>query len=265
MNPVRAEVLMADDQQGPENLGRAVGPFFELLIAPILVLLGGERLMTSGINSPSAWVLIVVGVASFFVGRLWHRVRPHLGETLPQGIEKIASDVRVWGGAVLCLCIYTVALTFIDKVVTLSLLRTSVENLQSAIAQYLLPRHLSHKQMAQIGEFLLHFEPHEVTIKFLDNDQEASGFAMDLRTALMQGGWTVDLGTVNDAREGLNLQFEQTMQHSSAPDDPRHPKANMLLQEALGQKIQIDSIGSGSGINTQVDSLTLTVGRRRRD
>jgi hypothetical protein len=68
-------------------------------------------------------------------------------------------------------------------------------------------------------------------------------------------------------QEGLQTNFTQTQEHTQAQEDPKHPNTEALLREAFRlANVQIDGgTGGESGVNVKKDSLSITIGHRRRD
>jgi hypothetical protein len=67
-----------------------------------------------------------------------------------------------------------------------------------------------------------------------------------------------------EAAEGLSTLFQQTQEHAQAQPDPKHPNAEALLLEAFRlANVQPESGGGGGG--GKKDSLSITIGHRRRD
>ncbi len=306
------------------------------------------------------------GTAVFFTGVFWERAQSYIPKQVVQSLEAVASDIRYWLAFVLIAWL-SLFLTVVQKTrvgTTLSTINDSIGAIRGDIKQiradfdcYVKPRRLKPDQISKIAIYLLAHDSHEITVKVVADDGEASQFSADLSQALRQGGWTVVPGQVDSypclgmsqlnagnaqiptnclnpgngvlctqvlasgtveptpiplmcsrvadkgatpeggtapcaqspcfvalgtgnayftwqeanypipVSEGLSTRFVETQEHAQAQPDPKHPDAQALLQEAFRlAEIQLDGgSGGGSGINITKDSLSIIVGRRRRD
>jgi len=166
--------------------------------------------------------------------------------------------------------------------------RRANENIEQTLNRYVLPRHLTEKQIAAIADYLKGFEPQTVKILIPKGNSEAGSYASDFYTALQQGGWAVtSMGPCIDVSdrlnlsqeklsaytndwceqmpEGISLQFTQTTE-SAQINDPKHPKPDRLFSQALLKaRVPITSSGGGSGVAITQNSFVIRIGARRMD
>jgi hypothetical protein len=134
------------------------------------------------------------------------------------------------------------------------------------LSRYVLPRHLTDKQIKAISEYLQGFDPQSAKIITPKTNSETSSYAHDFSNALTQGGWAVTVEEQDDLREGLAYTFTQTMANANAKDDPKHPKTNTLFYQAMQKAgITFPEGGGGSGINVTANSFVIRIGARRMD
>ena len=142
------------------------------------------------------------------------------------------------------------------------------QSITQALDRFVLPRQVNDRQTRTIAGFLQNFPPQEVKFIVAQGDEEAGSYRADLQRALEKGGWhTKAIDYIPDPPQiGLSINFIQTMEHAQVQSDWKHPKADLILQEALGLAgIRLDSISSGSGTAVTEDSLAITIAHRRRD
>ena len=146
-------------------------------------------------------------------------------------------------------------------------LSEKVSNIQSAIDCLVTPRHLTDDQIAKIAEFLSAHESHEIILNRIRDDTEASSYQGDFYRAFEKGGWTITaVNIVPESSEGTHLNFTQTQESAQQKPDAKHPKPDVLLQQALKQAdVEIEGSGGQSGVAISKNSLSLTVGHRRHD
>lgn len=218
-------------------------------------------------TSVPAWIVIVVGVCLFFVGYYWEKIGPRIGEKFAASATKIASDFRYWLAVIALLWAYMAVPDVITAVLGTTETQASIRLLKTQMEHYVLPRHLTQKKMSLIANYLNSFDSHEVVMIVASNDGEASDYSADLRTALQKAGWRIaSLDYKNEVPVGLSLNFQQSMESSGKPQDPRRPTPMMLLTQAFGQfGVEVDNSGGGSGIGQKEDVLTISVGKRPTD
>jgi hypothetical protein len=136
-----------------------------------------------------------------------------------------------------------------------------------ALERWVIPRRLTPDQITSIKDYLSHARPFTVTLNVKKDDEEAAAYADDIQRALKQGGWTVLQNRKDDLPTGLTTDYRQTDASARLPDDdPRAPKPNNLLRDALRQAgVQTNGNSTGGGINVTQDALSINVGVRRRD
>jgi hypothetical protein len=166
--------------------------------------------------------------------------------------------------------------------------RSANEEFEQTLRRYVLPRHLSDDQISTVADYLKGFDSQTALILVPKGDSEAGSYASDFYKALQQGGWTVTMRPCVDIAERLNLSqerlnaidantwcenlpegistyFRQT-QNSSQTNDPKHPKPDQLLSQALQKaRVRISGSGGGSGINTTENLFVIRIGARRMD
>jgi hypothetical protein len=141
------------------------------------------------------------GSAVFFAGAFWERAQSYVPERVIQSLEVVASDVRYWLAFVLVAWLSLLFLTTVQKMRvndTLSAINENIGSLRADMKQihadfncYVKPRHLKPEQIKAVAQYLSTHEPHEISLKVVANDGEASAFSSDLATAFQQGGWTI--------------------------------------------------------------------------
>ena len=143
----------------------------------------------------------------------------------------------------------------------------NLRSVQTTLRRYVLPRHLTDDQIATIANYLSAHDPQEIKLIVLQNYEEAGAYRVDIQKALAGGGWKIStIDYSNNLPEGLSINFTQTMESAQSAPDPKHPKADEMLQESFRRAhIQINQTGSGSGIGVLTNSLTLSIGHRRMD
>ena len=124
----------------------------------------------------------------------------------------------------------------------------SVAEIQESLQRYVLPQHLTEKQMAIIGDYLRQCEPQTVKMAVLENSEEASQYRADIQQALTHGGWQVSaIQYSSDIREDVTTHFIQAQETRQRRHDPNHPKVDELFREATRRAgIQLQG-HSGSG------------------
>lgn len=153
---------------------------------------------------------------------------------------------------------------------TVNRVNVDSRRLKIEMMRYVLPRHLTQRQIDSIGNYLSHQEKQQVVFNVINRDEEASSFRADLQQALAKGGWAVsDIKYSDDVQEGLGLSIQGPLPRAQQnPFDVLHPKPTpvQVLADALKQAdVQVQSMGSGGGINIAATTITISVGRRRRD
>jgi hypothetical protein len=218
------------------------------------------------------WVGLALGLSAiifYIIGYYWTRLRDFLGPRLTGSVENITADFRFWLALIVLILVYVMVSSVVQTIrdnLMESIIKQDIPALNAAIKAYLLPRSLTPSQRTEIGRYLSRFPTHQLTIRVI-NDNEAGAFRADLQNAIEQGGWTIKtIENVSEAREGLTIQFDQTQASIQTRDDPRNPKEDAILQQALTQAgVPLDGTGGGSSSTMTENSLFLVIGRRRRD
>jgi hypothetical protein len=129
-------------------------------------------------------------------------------------------------------------------------LRNDEHSITQVLDRFVLPRQLSEGQIKSIGSFLQNFQPQEVSFELVQGDQEANVYQNDLQHALEKAGWHIkEVKSVPETSQSLSIDFRQTPEHSQVQSDFKHPKGDLLLQEAFGLAgVRLDGVSSGSDL-----------------
>lgn len=171
--------------------------------------------------------------------------------------------ILIWIGTLIVLSGFTWA--YLDY-------RSSQSEIASALARYVLPRHLSEEQIKKIADYLSQYPSHKFHTVLVEKNQEASSYASDIQKALKAGGWelgTTSLVNVDQVPEGLSYLITRTDESSQRlqqqKPDPKNPPVDALFNEAMKQAKMRAYPASSGGSSVTEDSFTVKVGRRRMD
>ncbi len=240
-----------------------------LNIGWIVMLIGLEPVgasLITGSKLSSVWAVIiitVIGLAALVAGLTWPPSNPETRELVASVVEPVSA----YSGWIM---IGLVSVLWLVNFVP-SIQGRQIATIQSDMTRYVLPRHLSEKQVHQISEFLAQHDPKEITI-VSPIDEEASQYAGEFWTAFTDGGWKVHRdvsGTYSNRPlpEGLSIDFRGSNGPSSVEPDPKHPNASTLLVRALKEAhVEPESAGS-SGVDdgSEHGTLSLGINHRRMD
>lgn len=253
-----------EPEQNIKYLGSLVGLAF--------ITVGSQTLVNyiSGDNSlrtiwPSAAVC-VFGIALILVSFIWHPTADATNK-FTQTLARWASSPIPYTLILLLLWTYFESLA-VQRNIEMAQLRNDEQSITKALDRFVLPRQLTAYQINRIGSFLQFFPPQELVLHVIQGDEEAGGYEGDLRRALVdKGGWHVKSeDTVADAQGGLTIGFTPATDHEQTPSDWKHPKGDLILQEALGLAgVRANGGGGSGGGVVAADYVTVTVGHRRRD
>jgi hypothetical protein len=212
----------------------------------------------------------VPGIVFFFAGFYWSSLAAAVGPQLANSAVSLASDFKVWLGLFLIVWLYAAVssiVLLIQRNALASVVKDDIVPFRLALERWVLPRRLVPEQITAISAYLQMFQPSAVRFTVAQYDEEVGTYRADLQRALTAGGWHI-LGTDYEAaiQEGVHIHFKQTQATAQRPDDPKQPKPDRILWDALRQAgVQVDGMGSGSGVSVTTDLLTITIGKRRRD
>jgi hypothetical protein len=194
----------------------------EKAVPAVLIIIGGELiaaglcipaialaegLLTSG-KTVIGLVVAFSGLPFLFAAYYWKsHIQPWIGPQFSHSIESVAFDFRYWIGLVFAVTIGCWLFAFFLTQSDHKLIRSQgaqVASLRADFNCYLKPRRLKAEQISKIASYLSAHEPHEITVKVISNDSEASQFSSDIGQALRQGGWTV-VGSQLDSNPCLGI------------------------------------------------------------
>jgi len=125
--------------------------------------------------------------------------------------------------------------------------------------RYVLPRRLTDAQKATVAAVLSKAKPHDVRIIVLQNDEEASSYAVDFWNAIEKGKWPViSIDHSRDVFEGLRVNFSQPSQPGKTNEElarervnqSREPGPDEALMRAFREAgILIQGTGGSAGAN----------------
>lgn len=203
-----------------------------------------------------------------FAGALWWKQVAQAVPRLGQTASDLASDARWWLATLGLFWVYT-SVSQIILILQRDRLRDVVENdivpFRIALERWVVPRRLTLPLKGKIGQYLSPFRPHSLTVVSQEHDDEASDFATDIAGGFTMGHWNVKRITRKDCEPGLRVHYQLTQATAQARNDPREPKADRLMDEALKSiGIITDGGGGGSGGSIPEDTYELIVGPRPR-
>lgn len=148
-------------------------------------------------------------------------------------------------------------------------LQANIQDIRQDFGRYVLPRQMTLEQQEAFSAYLSQYPPQEITFKIAQNDNEASGYRVDIDQAIRGGGWKAKTYLYEpNLQQGLGIHLMLTAAHSSIQSggDPKNPRVDEILRNAFQvANIRIDRSGSGGGGNITEDVLTVEIGPRRRD
>ncbi len=261
---------------------KAVERFLEAF-GGIMIAAGFEWLIF--VERPSPVIVtgfIAGGIGVFFSGAYWQSIKLHIPDRLIQSVEAVALDFRYWMALVLLGWLSLLFLSIVqkmrvsDSVATINgnieSLRADVKQIRTDMNRYVMPRHLSDEASKKISDYLLKYEPKQLTIVFVTNSEEAGEYELDFERAFKTGGWKVDRLPADKFPDGLSLPeglstYFRGEPTKKADHDDKHPDADSLLNAALRQANIEPESGSGGGADngTGTYSLCLGINRRRMD
>jgi hypothetical protein len=243
-----------------------------LLFSLSWLLLGATlpKLLDHGFRRVDTNVVALAGTVLLLTWIFWPQIAPVLGTTLVSSMVQAANDFRVWLVLFLLLFVYA-AITNVTLLRQRDRYADVVEKdilpFRLALEKWVLPRRLTPEQIESIGAYLEKYSAHTINFKVKQDDEEASVYRGDIQRAVGgRGGWMVgEINYSSDVRQGLTIDYQQTQVTQQLGDDPRQPKPDRLLTEALRQaNVKVDGSSSGGSGGTQ-DVLSICVGARRRD
>ena len=213
------------------------------------------------------YTLLILGILIFVVAAIW----PSLANRAPQlaaTARNIAGDFRVWLAVFLLAWLYagvSQIVLMIQRDRYAEIVQKDMLPFRIALERWVLPRRLTPEQITSISAHLSNHPSYPVAFRVSRNDDEAGEYRGDLYRAITGGGWIVvpAVDYTDDIRAGLTIHFHQSTASQQVPDDPRNPKPDRIVNEALKNAgVRVDGSGGGSGA---ADLLTIHVGPRRRD
>jgi hypothetical protein len=150
--------------------------------------------------------------------------------------------------------------------------------LRSDLDAYVMPRKITTKQADSIRQSLMGRDPGIPIEVFVNQtDSESMEYASQLTNAIKAGGWDARFQPLNPWEtgpssihydgafyniylaldQGVSIRVSGEAQH---PNDPQHPGANVILQEAFQKAGDISNGGGGAA--TGPYSVSVEVGRR---
>jgi hypothetical protein len=177
-------------------------------------LLSGKFLLAS--------VAFVITLVLFVTGLNWPAIKTKIKAPLVAKIEGLAGHPRVQ---------ITLLLLFVGYLLLQGVLYGI--KLRADLDTYVMPRIVTSSQERIIKRVLSKHEPHAVTIKADGTDQEAMGFATQIRNAITKAGWPVPpIDQIAGLGQGIQLQVGN---HSPPAIPNTHPENDpaRVLTEAL--------------------------------
>ncbi len=213
-----------------------------------------------------------VGLPFGVLGVVWLVLREKFGPQVQELVRTAVLDMRIWMiGLVLLFFWISVPTIRTDHQLLVSIVE-EVREIKKGMNRYVLPRHLTDQQSKEISDYLLHYDPKELTIVFALNNEEASEYELDFEHAFTRGGWTVHRNPTDKFPDGTSLPEGLSTYFRGEPTqkvkhDDKHPGADSLLGDALQQaNIEPESSSQGgadNGIGTY--TLCLGINHRRMD
>jgi hypothetical protein len=245
-----------------------------LLFALALLFLGSAlpTWITDGLRNMRANVVTVAGLICLALCLAWPQFQSMLGARMTSTAIALASNFRTWFVLLLLIWVY-------GAIGGLILLRQRhqmadvIENdmlpFRQALARYVLPRRLSEEQSDAIAGHLKKHEGNQLPIAIVvqRHDREADMLRGDIVDALMRAGWSVlGLQQEDNVPEGLHLHRTNTVASAAKPRDPHISDPFQTVWNAFQlARTPFDGGGSGSSADAVADTLTIKIGRRRRD
>lgn len=216
---------------------------------------------------PKAAASAVIGVALLLMALQWQALQ---WQWLAASLTRLASDARLWLSLLLLAWIYFAASSIIllrQRYQLGEVIEKDIIPFRLALQRFVLPRRLMPEQIESIGAYLGRFSPYTVDFVVVQHDEEAGQFRADIHRAIEHGGWTTNrIDYQSDIDAGFGYNYTQTTVSSQQREDPRNPRPDRILSEAFTQAgVPFDHGGGGSGITVTQNTLTIQVGRRRRD
>jgi len=245
----------------------------QVLLVGLAIAIVGAAVTPMIIGEYKGLRVIIALVVAFLLAvaaGIWELLPAPAPGSIRAAVEAAANDFRWWFAIVAAVWIYSAVmnvLTEIRRNNEILSLRNDVQSIARVIERGVLPRHLNKGQQATISGFLSLCQPYRVSFKVIARDEEASGYRADLQQALTKGGWTIGkIEYSDDLQEGIRTHLMRTMPHQQQPDDPKNPTPDRLLVMALGLAgVRFEGSSGGSGVIVTEDSLTIEIGRRRKD
>jgi hypothetical protein len=212
--------------------------------------------------------LAVLGSVLMVAAFVWPWLQTILGEGLVTSISRTVSDFRIWLALIVMAFLYGAASSIISALKRdrmAEVIERDIIPLRLAMERFVLPRRLSANEIEQIGRYLAGFRPYVINFVVNEGDEEAGSYRADIQRALAAGGWNVGrIEYRGGLQAGLTYQYSYTRETEARRNDPREKVPDQLLVEAM-QEAQIAFDGGGGGGGAATDSITISVGARRRD
>ena len=215
--------------------------------------------MTTGFVSWQVWV--VAGALILAFASLEYAVRRKDIST-PMRRVTTARSWQMWlvGGAL----IGAILLVGCSIALILDSRSTNAE-IQSALRRYVLPRHLSDKQIKRIVDTLKGAPVFNNVKLTAVNYEEARSYAYDIRSALISAGWPCGLVSTDDnVPEGVNVTWQLT-EDTNRQYQELSQKGGRAPPQALQEALSGITNGYGSGQAPSGDTVTIRIGNRRMD
>jgi len=215
------------------NTDKPVGRFLEALGA-LMIGAGFEWLIF--VEQPSHLVVIgfwIGGTAIFFGGAFWGRLKFRMPERFVVSVETVALDFRYWLAMIFVVWLYMFCVTLLQRrqivdelaamnneersfhedlstrvAIFYSDLGGQLKMLRADLDHYVMPRHIEPNKIEAISKYLQNFPAHTLILCYDNFDSETAEYTNQIRTAVFNGGWTID--NCPDPAEDLRKQVAST-------------------------------------------------------
>lgn len=237
-----------------------------ILFATIFIATAAQSILASGWKDrrPGASAMGICGLVFIFSAIFWNKLP--LADSLAASMGRVASDFRVWLGAILLFWAYMAVSSIIllrqrDKLS--EVINRDIIPIRLALQRWVLPRRLLPAQSATIRSCLTNTRPHRLRVVVAPNDREASAYGNALSSAIRSGGWQC-AGTSSDREisEGLTVHCTLTTESANRYRETGERRPDAILVEALQSSGITVSSSHQAGAE---DELILYVGARLRD
>jgi hypothetical protein len=236
---------MVDDENPPSG-DRAIFWICELFAVPFAFdaverVRAGDR--WTKVAASTLIALVLMGLGIYFP-----KIRQHLGKRVSGFLDQLTHNRRFWKASSFIVVVFLVlrALVFFAE-------------MRSDLDTYSMPRTVTKEQAAKIRDYLSHYQPYSVTMRVVENNEEANRYAALLADALQQGHWVIKSWSTfsNGPNSGIGLDVTGPKESN----DPIAPSPDMILVNAFS-KAEVDNFSASFGQRDEPYAISITVTNR---